>query len=133
MTKSAAVAIGFSVANAVFAIGRSCAEVPRRRFRFLAGGLSRVPRRYASLEKRLESLARPYMPALVEKRGRLLIRNAFGEKDCDPWARELARFMDETVLPRLGAHAPFAQRRLLYVAGLLDDMIAEAEAPRRAN
>ena len=89
-------------------------------------GFNKVPRRYASLDSHVGLLAAPYMPALVEKRGRLLVTGAFGEIQSENWAVELGAFLDEMVLPRLGRDAPFAQRRLLYVAGLLDDLIAEA-------
>jgi hypothetical protein len=35
-------------------------------------------------------------------------------------------FIDEIVIPRLGPHKAFAQCRLLYLAGSLDEMIIAA-------
>lgn len=126
MTRSAAVAAGYSLVNTVADVFRFCSGVPRRRIRSLATGFNKVPRRYASLDSHVSLLAAPYMPALVEKRSRLLVVGAFGEIESETWTVELGAFLDEMVLPRLGRDAPFAQRRLLYVAGLLDDLIAEA-------
>ena len=125
MTRSAAVAVD-SLVNAVADVFRYCSGLPRRRMRSFTTGFNKVPRRYASLDSHVSLLAAPYMPALVEKRGRLLVAGRFGEIQSENWAVELGAFLDEMVLPRLGRDAPFAQRRLLYVAGLLDDLIAEA-------
>jgi len=122
MTRSAAVAIGYSLVNAAADVFR----LPRRRIRSIATGFNKVPRRYASLDSHVSLLAAPYMPALVEKRSRLLVMGAFGELESETWSVELGAFLDEVVLPRLGRDAPFAQRRLLYVAGLLDDLIDKA-------
>lgn len=92
----------------------------------MAGSFRKVPRRYASMDDRLDILVRPYLARLVEQRNEFLFRDAFGEMRHDRWAHELGRFIDETVMPRLGPHKAFAQRRLLYLAGCLDDMVAAA-------
>jgi hypothetical protein len=97
-----------------------------RRLRSLASRFGKVPYRYASLNDRLNILSRPHLSRLVEMRRDFLFHDEFGEMQHDRWAMELGRFIDETVLPYLGPHKAFAQRRLLYVAGCLDDMVAAA-------
>jgi hypothetical protein len=98
-----------------------------RRIRSIASPFRRVPYRYASLHDRLNMLSRPHLPRLVEMRRDFLFRDQYGEMQHDKWALELGQFINETVLPYLGPHKAFAQRRLLYVAGCLDDMVAAAE------
>lgn len=121
MAVGAVVAVGDFLVNAVVkSSGLS------RRLTLKAVGLRRVPRRYASMDDRLDVLVRPYLARLVEQRNQFLFRDEFGEMQHDRWAEELGRFIDETVMPRLGPHKSFAQRRLLYLAGCLDEMVAQA-------
>jgi hypothetical protein len=97
-----------------------------RRFRSIASRFGKVPYRYASLHDRLSILSRPHLPRLMEMRRDFLFHDEFGEVRHDQWALELGQFINDTVLPYLGPHKAFAQRRLLYVAGCLDDMVAAA-------
>lgn len=97
-----------------------------RRVRWIASRFRKVPNRYACLNDRLNILSRPHLPRLVEMRRDFLFHDEFGEMQHDKWALELGHFINETVLPFLGPHKAFAQRRLLYVAGCLDEMIAAA-------
>ena len=121
MAVGAVVAVGDFI---VYAVAKSSSI--SRRLQSLAGNFRKVPRRYASMEDRLDILVRPYLARLVEQRNEFLFRDEFGEMQHDRWAHELGRFIDETVMPRLGPHKAFAQRRLLYLAGCLDDMVAAA-------
>lgn len=121
MAVAAVIAVGDFLLNAV----AKSSGLPRR-LQQIGGVFRKVPRRYASMDDRLDILVRPYLARLVEQRNEFLFRDAFGEMQHDRWAHELGRFIDETVMPRLGPHKAFAQRRLLYVAGCLDDMVAEA-------
>ena len=121
MAGGAVVAVGDFLVNAVV----KSSSLPRR-LQSLAGNFRKVPRRYASMEDRLDILVRPYLARLVEQRNEFLFCDEFGEMQHDRWAHELGRFIDETVMPRLGPHKPFAQRRLLYLAGCLDDLVAAA-------
>lgn len=121
MAVAAVVAVGDFLANAV----AKSSALPRR-LQQITGLFRKVPRRYSSMDDRLDILVRPYLARLVEQRNEFLFRDEFGEMQHDRWAHELGRFIDETVMPRLGPHRAFAQRRLLYVAGCLDDMVAEA-------
>lgn len=121
MAVGAVVAVGDFLVNAV-----SRGSGFPRFLQSLAGHFRKVPRRYASMEDRLDVLVRPYLARLVEQRNQFLFRDRFGEMQHDRWAGELGRFIDETVMPRLGPHQAFAQRRLLYVAGCLDDMVVAA-------
>lgn len=98
-----------------------------RLFRSIAVRFGKVPYRYASLHQRLNILSRPHLARLVEMRRDFLFRDEFGEMQHDRWALELGHFINETVLPYLGPHQAFAQRRLLYVAGCLDEMVASAK------
>jgi hypothetical protein len=118
MAVGAVVAVGDFLVNAV----AKSSGFPRR----LQLSFRKVPKRYASMEDRLDVLVRPYLARLIEQRNQFLFRDAFGEMHHDLWAQELGRFIDETVMPRLGPHKDFAQRRLLYLAGCLDDMVAAA-------
>jgi hypothetical protein len=97
-----------------------------RRFRWVAGRFRKVPNPYASLSDRLNILSKPHLSRLVEMRRDFLFCDEFGELQHDKWALELGRFINEKVLPYLGPHKAFAQRRLLYVAGCLDEMVAAA-------
>lgn len=81
---------------------------------------------HAVFEKRLGVLVAPYIPALMEKRCELLTIGAYGEICTESWSRELGAFMDRILMPRLGHDMEFVQRRLPYVAGRLDDMVAAA-------
>ncbi|HKD46693.1 MAG TPA: hypothetical protein VKB67_03340 [Rhizomicrobium sp.] len=121
MAVGAVVAVGDFLLNAV-----AKSSVFPRRLQLIAGSFRIVPRRYASMDDRLDILVKPYLARLVEQRNQFLFRDEFGEVQHDQWARELGRFIDETVMPRLGPHKAFAQRRLLYLAGCLDDLIAKA-------
>jgi hypothetical protein len=121
MAIGAVAAVGDFLVNAVV----KSSNFPRR-LQLLAGNFRRVPRRYASMDDRLDILVRPYLARLVEQRNEFLFRDEFGEMQHDRWAHELGRFIDETVMPRLGPHKSFAQRRLLYLAGCLDDMVVAA-------
>jgi hypothetical protein len=121
MAVAAVVAVGDFLVNAV----AKSSALPRR-LQQMGSVFRKVPRRYASMDDRLDILVRPYLARLVEQRNEFLFRDEFGEMQHDRWAHELGRFIDETVMPRLGPHRPFAQRRLLYLAGCLDDMVAEA-------
>ena len=120
-----AVAAVIAVGDFLLAAVAKSSRLPRR-LQLLAGNFRRVPRRYASMDDRLDILVRPYLARLVEQRNAFLFRDEFGEMQHDRWAHELGRFIDETVMPRLGPHRAFAQRRLLYLAGCLDDMVAAA-------
>ena len=121
MAVGAVLAVGDFLVNAV---ARS-SNFPRRS-QSMAGNFRRVPKRYASMDDRLDILVRPYLARLVEQRNEFLFRDEFGEMQHDRWAEELGRFINETVMPRLGPHKAFAQRRLLYLAGCLDEMVATA-------
>lgn len=121
MAVGAVAAVGDFLVNAV---ARS-SGFPRR-LQQITGMFRKVPRRYASMNDRLDILVRPYLARLVEQRNEFLFRDEFGEMQHDRWAHELGRFIDETVMPRLGPHKAFAQRRLLYVAGCLDEIVCEA-------
>jgi hypothetical protein len=120
MAEGAAVTVGYLFNAVTKSSGLS------RRLRSLASRFGKVPYRYASLHDRLNILSRPHLSRLVEMRRDFLFHDAFGEVQHDAWALELGRFINEIVMPYLGPHKSFAQRRLLYVAGCLDDMVAAA-------
>jgi hypothetical protein len=125
MARSVAVTAGYFLVSAAAGLLLTWSGAPGRRLHRFAKGFNKVPSRYASLEKRLGLLAEPYMPALAEKRSRLLITGISGEMQGEAWAAELGQFISQSVLPRLGTDTPFAKRRLLYVAGWLDNRIAQ--------
>jgi hypothetical protein len=120
MAEGAAVTVGYLFNAVAKSSGLS------RRLRSLASRFGKVPYRYASLHDRLNILSRPHLSRLVAMRRDFLFHDAFGEVQHDAWALELGRFINEIVMPYLGPHKSFAQRRLLYVAGCLDDMVAAA-------
>ena len=120
MAEGAAVTVGYLFNAVTKSSGLS------RRLRSIASRFGKVPYRYASLHDRLNILSRPHLSRLVEMRRDFLFHDAFGEVQHDAWALELGRFINEIVMPYLGPHKSFAQRRLLYVAGCLDDMVAAA-------
>ena len=133
MEKSAAVALGGWLAQAGVAIAesaRSCRALPHHLRKRIALGLLPLPPRYAALEKSLDDAVRPYLPALLEKRSRLLATDHHGQVRHDHWAREMGTFLAEVVMPRLGADAELAWRRLPHVAERLDAMIAAHPKPR---
>ena len=121
MAEGAVVTVGYLFKAVAKSSGLS------RRFRSLANRFGKVPYRYASLHDRLSILSRPHLSRLVEMRRDFLVHDEFGEMQHDQWALELGQFINETVMPYLGPHKAFAQRRLLYVAGCLDEMIAAAD------
>jgi hypothetical protein len=133
MAKSASVALGgwlIQAGDMIAVSARSCHAFPRDLRKRLTSGLIPLPRRYAALEKAIDDAARPYLSALLEKRSRLLVADAHGQVHHDHWAREMGRFLTEMVMPRLGAEAELAWRRLPHVAERLDAMIAAHPRPR---
>jgi hypothetical protein len=120
MAESAVATVGYLVNAVAKGSGLS-------RLRSIASRFRKLPSRYASLHERIDILSRPHLPRLVAMRRDFLFHDAFGELQHDKWSLELGQFINETVMPFLGPHKAFAQRRLLYVAGCLDEMIAAAD------
>jgi hypothetical protein len=122
MVEGAVVSLGDFLVNTIAKSSGLSRRVRSTIFRF-----GKVPYRYSSLHDRLNILSRPHLARLVEMRRNFLVRDEFGEMQHDQWALELGHFINEKVMPYLGPHKAFAQRRLLYVAGCLDDLVAAAK------